>query len=99
MAIIPSRISSKIPISSKLPWSKIREAFDGEWVELTDCTWGSTSLQPNAARVRFNNTSRSNLMKMIERAGRKDDSVVLFVGPSLPAIQMHDGRYSFSAEF
>lgn len=83
-------------MSSRIPWSQIREAFDGEWVELTDCTWGATSLQPTAARVRFHNTSRSNLMHMIGRAGLKEESVVLFVGPALPAIQMHDGRYSFS---
>jgi hypothetical protein len=82
---------------TKIPWSQIREAFDGEWVELTDCTWGATSLQPTAARVRFHNANRSDLMAMIEAAGRKDESVVLFVGPSLPAIQMHDGRGSFSA--
>jgi hypothetical protein len=88
---------STIKTMARIPWSKIREAFDGEWVELTDCSWGTASLQPTAARVRFHNSSRANLMTMIERAGRKDGSVVLFVGPSLPAIPMSDGRYSFSA--
>jgi len=81
---------------ARIPWRQIREAFDGEWVELVNCTWGATSLQPTAARVRFHSSNRTELMAMIDRAGRKDASVVLFVGPSLPAIQMNDGRYSFS---
>jgi hypothetical protein len=84
---------------AKIPWSQIREAFSGEWVELTDCAWGPTSLQPTAARVRFHNSSRSDLMAMIERAGRKDNSVVLFVGPSLPTIPMRDDRYEISTGF
>ena len=83
---------------ARIPWSQIREAFDGEWVELTDCRWGSTSPHPAAARVRFHNSNRQDLMSMIAKAGRADDSVVLFVGPSLPAIQMRDARHSFSVE-
>jgi hypothetical protein len=82
---------------ARIPWSQIREAFDGEWVELIDCAWGSTSLQPSAARVRFHSSSRRDLMNLIERSGRKEGSVVLFVGPSLPAVEMSDGRFSFSA--
>ena len=82
---------------AKIPWSQIREAFDGEWVELTDCAWGATSLQPSAAHVRFHSKNRKDLMTLIARAGRREGSVVLFVGPSLPAIEMSDGRFSFSA--
>lgn len=81
---------------TKTPWSRIREAFDGEWVELVDCSWGGDSLQPAAGKVRFHSSSRTELLKKIATAGRKKDSVILFVGPALPVVQMHDGRYEFS---
>jgi hypothetical protein len=81
---------------AKIPWSRIREAFDGEWVELIDCAWRSSSLQPAAGKVRFHNKSRTALLAQIKAAGRQDGAVILFVGPSLPAVQMHDGLYEFS---
>jgi len=81
---------------AKIPWSRIREAFDGEWVELVDCAWHSNSLQPAAGKVRFHNKNRGALLAQIRAAGRQEGSVILFVGPSLPAIQMHDGAYEFS---
>jgi hypothetical protein len=81
---------------AKTPWSRIREAFDGEWIELVDCAWRQNSLQPIAGTVRFHSSSRKELLSKIASAGRKEGSVILFVGPSLPAVQMHDGRYEFS---
>jgi len=81
---------------AKIPWSRIREAFDGEWVELVECAWHSNSLQPAAGKVRFHNKNRGALLAQIRAAGRQEGSVILFVGPSLPAIQMHDGAYEFS---
>lgn len=81
---------------AKTPWSRIREAFDGEWIELVDCAWCQNSLQPKAGTVRFHSPSRKDLLNKIATAGRMEGSVILFVGPSLPAVQMHDGRYEFS---
>jgi hypothetical protein len=81
---------------TKLTWKQIREAYDGEWVELTECSWGASNLQPDAARVRFHHVNRAQLMIMINRAARCSDSVVLFVGPAVPAISMHDGKSAFS---
>jgi hypothetical protein len=81
---------------AKIPWSRIREAFDGEWVELVECAWRPSSLQPAAGKVRFHNKSRATLLAQIKAAGRKEGSVILFVGPSLPAVQMHDGLYEFA---
>lgn len=71
---------------AKTPWSRIREAFDGEWIELVDCAWSRTAAHPSAGRVRHHNASRRELLKMIARAGRLENSVVLFVGPSLPEV-------------
>lgn len=71
---------------AKTPWSRIREAFDGEWIELIDCAWSGSATHPSAGRVRHHNPNRRELLKMIARAGRIENSVVLFVGPSLPEV-------------
>jgi hypothetical protein len=84
---------------AKIPWSRIREAFDGQWVELTECVWHHNSLQPAAGRVRFHSSSRASLLEKIAHAGPKEGSVILFVGPAVPVVQMHDGRYDFSAGY
>jgi hypothetical protein len=80
---------------AKIPWSRIREAFDGEWVELVDCAWGKNAIQPSAGHVRHHSASRVELLRMIASAGRVDDAVVLFVGPSLPTLLTHSSD-SFS---
>lgn len=82
---------------TKAPWSRIREAFEGEWVELVDCSWGADSLQPAAGKVRFHSSSRRELLQKIGAAGKAPGSVILFIGPSLPVVNMHDGRYEFSS--
>jgi hypothetical protein len=74
---------------AKIPWSRIREAFDGEWVELVDCAWVEKAMQPSAGHVRNHSASRVELLRMIAKAGRVDGAVVLFVGPSLPTILSH----------
>jgi hypothetical protein len=84
---------------AKIPWSKIREAFDGEWVELVDCSWLTNSLQPAAGKVRFHNTSRSALLAQIAAAGQAKGSVIIFVGSEIPAVLMHNGALSAAASF
>lgn len=71
---------------AQIPWSRIREAFDGEWVELTSYSWKPESLHPHAGRVRHHSSNRRELLKMISQSGRIEGSVVLFVGPSFPAV-------------
>lgn len=82
---------------AKIPWSRIREAFDGEWVELVDCSWLSSSLQPAAGKIRFHSTSRSALLAQIAAAGPVQGSIILFVGSGLPAVQIHNGQAGVSA--
>lgn len=81
---------------AKIPWSRIREAFDGEWVELVDCAWGKNAVQPSAGHVRHHSASRVELLRMIATAGRVEGAVVLFVGPSIPTMLAHSSD-SFSA--
>ena len=76
---------------AQIPWSQIREAFDGEWVELTHYSWRSESLHPSAGRVRHHSANRRELLKMIARSGRVEGAVVLFVGPSLPSALAEQG--------
>ena len=71
---------------AQIPWSRIREAFDGEWVELTQYSWKPESLHPHAGRVRHHSADRRELLKMIARSGRIEGAVVLFIGPSFPAV-------------
>jgi hypothetical protein len=75
---------------AKIPWSRIREAFDGEWIELVECSWNGRASHPSAGHVRHHSPSRVELLKMIARSGRKDGAVVLFVGPALPCVLMHN---------
>jgi hypothetical protein len=70
---------------AQIPWSRIREAFDGEWVELTRYAWKPESLHPQAGSIRHHSPNRRELLKMIARSGRVEGAVILFVGPSLPA--------------
>jgi hypothetical protein len=73
-------------VMAQIPWSRIREAFEGEWVELTTYSWKPENIHPHAARIRHHSPNRRELLKMIARSGRIEGSVVLFVGPSLPGV-------------
>jgi hypothetical protein len=71
---------------AKMPWSRIREAFEGHWVEITEYAWKAESIHPQAAKVRHHSPCRKELLEQIAKSGRLDGSVVLFVGPALPGI-------------
>lgn len=71
---------------AKIPWSRIREAFEGEWVELTEYSWKIENIHPHAGKVRHHSPSRSDLLKHIASSGQVEGSVVLFIGPALPGI-------------
>ncbi len=77
---------------AKIPWSRIREAFDGQWIELVDSIWDPHSTRPVAGKIRHFGETRSELIKKIANSDQIDDSVVLFVGPSLPPLRMKDAR-------
>lgn len=81
---------------AKIPWSRIREGFDGEWVELVDCSWANNGFHPAAGRVRHHSASRMELLKMIARSGRTEGSIVLFVGPLLPGVMMNGSQSTLS---
>jgi hypothetical protein len=73
-------------VMAQIPWSRIREAFEGEWVELTTYSWKPENIHPHAGRIRHHSPNRGELLKMIARSGRIEGSVVLFVGHSLPGV-------------
>lgn len=71
---------------AKMPWSQIRTAFEGHWVELTEYAWNPEAIHPQAAKVRHHSACRKDLLEKIAKAGRLDGSVVLFIGPALPGV-------------
>jgi hypothetical protein len=81
-----TRYFTKGIVMAQIPWSRIREAFEGEWVELTTYSWKPENIHPHAGRIRHHSPNRRELLKMIARSGRIEGSVVLFVGPSLPGV-------------
>lgn len=84
----------------RIPWSRIRSLYLGEWVELYDPVWSSDTPYPIAARVRNHSRSRHELLRASSAYGRhgtaatratestaspySPESVVLFVGASVP---------------
>lgn len=71
---------------AKIPWSRIREAFEGEWVELTEFSWKPEHIRPHAAKVRHHSASRQDLLSRIAQSGTIEGSIILFIGPALPTI-------------
>ena len=71
---------------AKIPWSRIREAFEGEWVELTEYSWKPDQIHPSAGKIRHHSSCRSTLLSSISRSGKIEGAVILFVGPALPSI-------------
>lgn len=65
---------------SKMSWSKIKQLFEGEWVELVELDWDWSSAFPRTARVRNHAPDRAELMEVIAEVGSAPNSVVLFIG-------------------
>lgn len=63
-----------------MSWNRIKEHFEGEWVELVDFDWEWTSSFPRLARVRNHASDRSELMSLIDSQGPAAGSVILYVG-------------------
>jgi hypothetical protein len=70
---------------ARIPWSRIQDAFEGEWVELTDYAWRHDRLLPDAAHVRHHSADRRELLAKIASSGRLKDAVILFVGQVMPS--------------
>jgi hypothetical protein len=82
---------------AKIPWSRIREAYAGEWVELVEFSWKPECLHPHAARIRHHSPNRKQLLERISATGRVSGSVVLFVGPATPGVLMAGSARSIEA--
>lgn len=77
---------------AKIPWSRIQEAFEGQWIELVDSIWDNQASKPMAGTIRHFSNTRSELILKIANSDEIEDSAVMFVGPSLPTIRMKDAR-------
>jgi hypothetical protein len=69
------------PLSSKpIAWSKLKNFFEGQWVELVDYKWDWNAAAPSCARIRHHATDRSELLELIRQDKKIPGSVVLFIG-------------------
>ena len=73
--------SAKTPSTSKpIAWSKLKNFFEGQWVELVEYKWDWNAAAPSCARIRHHATDRSELLELIRRDKKVPGSVVLFIG-------------------
>jgi len=70
-------------------WQKIKEIFNGQWVELANFEWDWDHAFPKTAQVTHHAQDRDELLAMIEETGKAPDGVILYVGTSQPIIE-HD---------
>ena len=77
---------SKTTPYSRMSWNRIKELFEGEWVELVDFDWEWTSSFPRLARVRNHASDRAELMSLIDVQGSLENSVVLYVGAAASVV-------------
>jgi hypothetical protein len=77
---------SKHAAYTRMSWNRIKELFEGEWVELIDFDWEWTSSFPRLARVRNHASDRAELMSLIEAQGSIENAVVLYVGAAASVV-------------
>lgn len=70
----------------RLPWSQLKEAFQGEWIELVAYDWKWGDSKPRWGIVRNHAADRQALTKMIEASPSVDGALILYVGASLGAV-------------
>lgn len=64
----------------KLSWSKLKEVFAGEWIELVAYDWSWESSTPRWGIVRNYASDRASLMRLVEKSDPASDSLILYVG-------------------
>lgn len=69
-----------------MSWSRIKDLFEGEWVELIDFDWEWSSPFPKFARVRNHASDRTELMGLIAAEGAASNSVILYIGAASSVI-------------
>lgn len=66
--------------NKSIPWSHIRDFFEGQWIELTDYKWDWNAPTPAFGTIRHHSWDRAELLELIRKDKKIDGSVVLFVG-------------------
>lgn len=75
-----NRSAQLLSNSKPIAWSKIKNFFEGQWVELVDYKWDWNAAAPSCARIRHHAAHRSELLELIRRDDPVQGSVVLFIG-------------------
>lgn len=74
-------------MNGKLPWTQIRELFEGEWVELAEFDWGWNRNSPRWAKVRNHAQTRADLLRKIAASEPCPDALVMYVDSAQSFIQ------------
>lgn len=77
-------------MAQRLSWNRIRELFNGQWVELTDCEWEWSSPFPRWAKVGQCAESREELIRQVHNP----DSLVLFIGATEALVKHYASQIS-----
>ncbi len=68
----------------KLSWEQIKQNFEGEWVQLTDCEWDMTEPEPRAGVVHVHAKDTKEFHRLVKQNPVKE-SAMIFVGDPFPS--------------
>ncbi len=68
----------------KLAWGQIKQNFEGEWVQLTDCDWDMTEPEPSAGVVNVHAKDAEEFHHLVKQ-NPSQDSAIIFVGDPFPS--------------
>ena len=66
--------------TKSIPWSHIRDFFEGQWIELVDYKWDWNAPTPTCGTIRHHSSDRAELLELIRKDRKIEGSVVLYVG-------------------
>ena len=72
----------------RLSWSKIRDIYEGEWIEVVDYDWPWNRSTPNWGVIRYHHPDRAELLRLIQSGGKHSDSLVLHIASAQIHLQL-----------
>lgn len=74
----------------KLSWERIKEAFEGQWVELVRCDWDWDDAHPSWGVIRHHHDDRRGLLELIQASGSVEGSIIIHVSVVHPVLRRVD---------
>jgi hypothetical protein len=73
-------------LPARLPWTKIRDLYSNEWIELVDYRWDWNRHSPLWGVVRNHASSKPELLKRIQVTGETSRSIIMYIGATNPLV-------------